>query len=347
MRSSTAPTTCSREDAPPAEIVARVRAARRAQEMQEQLLSREHDLEAMAYHDELTGVANRRYAVRQLHALLSRARRHDQELSVVLLDADRFKALNDRHGHGAGDDVLRGLAARLRSRVREEDIVARFGGEEFLIVLPDTGAEGAASAAEDLRASVAAQPFPVGRFALPLTVSVGWATWRGETLERLVARADRGLYAAKESGARLRAPGRLRGARRRRAERSRRRAQRVVTTSVCAAPGDVGDGDLEAAVRVALVGVHLAPVEPDLVDLRVGGQRRADPQRGPGRGPSTVVVNVRPLCCARTSTLPDRRGGCPSRRSARSTAAGHHLEPAAAEVRRTPSCWWTTGQAVP
>src|SRR6185295_1129627 len=189
-----------REDAPPAEVVARVRAARRAQEMQEQLLSREHDLEAMAYHDELTGVANRRFAVRQLQALLSRARRHDQELSVVLLDADRFKSLNDRHGHGAGDDVLRGLADRLRSRVREEDVVARFGGEEFLVILPDTGASGAATAAEDLREAVAAQPFPVGRFALPLTVSAGWATWRGESLERFVARADRGLYAAKEAG---------------------------------------------------------------------------------------------------------------------------------------------------
>jgi diguanylate cyclase (GGDEF)-like protein len=189
-----------REDAPPGELVARVGAARRAGEMQEQLLSREHDLEAMAYHDELTGVANRRFAVRQLHALLSRARRHKRELSVVLLDADRFKSLNDRHGHGAGDDVLRGLADRLRSRVREEDVVARFGGEEFLVVLPDTGPDGAATAAEDLRAAVAAEPFPVGRFALPLTVSVGWATWRGESLERLVARADRGLYAAKEAG---------------------------------------------------------------------------------------------------------------------------------------------------
>jgi len=189
-----------REDAPPGELVARVGAAGRAGEMQEQLLSREHDLEAMAYYDELTGVANRRFAVRQLQALLSRARRHDQELSVVLLDADRFKSLNDRHGHGAGDDVLRGLADRLRSRVRHEDVVARFGGEEFLVILPDTGASGAGTAAEDLREAVAAQPFPVGRFALALTVSAGWATWRGESLERFVARADRGLYAAKEAG---------------------------------------------------------------------------------------------------------------------------------------------------
>jgi len=189
-----------RADASPGEMVARVHAAQRARDMQEQLLTREHELEAMAYHDELTGVANRRFAVRQLHALLSRARRHDQELSVILLDADRFKALNDRHGHGAGDEVLRGLADRLRSRVRQEDVVARFGGEEFLVILPDTGDSGAATAAEDLRAAVAAQPFSVGRFALPVTVSAGWATWRGEPLERFVARADRGLYAAKEAG---------------------------------------------------------------------------------------------------------------------------------------------------
>ena len=189
-----------REDSPPAEVIARVHAARRAQEMQEQLLSREHDLEAMAYHDELTGVANRRFAVRQLHALLSRARRHEQEISVVLLDADRFKSLNDRHGHLAGDEVLRGLGERLRGRLREEDVAARFGGEEFLVVLPDTAADGAATAAEDLRAAVAAEPFSIGRFALRLTVSVGWATWQGESLERLVARADRGLYAAKEAG---------------------------------------------------------------------------------------------------------------------------------------------------
>jgi two-component system cell cycle response regulator len=189
-----------REDASQGEVVARVRAARRAQLMQEQLLSREHELEQLAYRDELTGLANRRFAVRQLHAEISRARRHDQQLSVVILDADRFKSLNDRHGHLAGDEILRGLAERLRGRLREEDVVARFGGEEFLVILPDTGEEGARAVAEDLRAAVAAEPLPVGRIALRLTVSAGYATWEGEDLERLIGRADRGLYAAKDAG---------------------------------------------------------------------------------------------------------------------------------------------------
>jgi two-component system, cell cycle response regulator len=189
-----------REDAPPAEIVARVRAARRAQEMQDQLLSREHELEQLAYRDELTGLANRRFAMRQLHAEISRVRRHQLDLAVVILDADRFKTLNDRHGHLAGDAVLRGLGERLRGRLREEDVVARFGCEEFLVILPDTGAEGAAAVAEDLRAAVAAEPFPIGRIALRLTVSAGYAVWEGEELERLIGRADRGLYAAKEAG---------------------------------------------------------------------------------------------------------------------------------------------------
>jgi two-component system cell cycle response regulator len=189
-----------REDATAAELAARVRAAHRAQEMQEQLLSREHELEQLAYRDELTGLPNRRFAVRQLHAEISRARRHGQDLAVVILDADRFKSLNDRHGHLAGDEVLRGLGERLGGRVREEDVVARFGGEEFVVILPDTGAEGAAAVAEDLRAAVAAEPFPVGRIALRLTVSAGYTAWEGEDLERLVARADRGLYMAKEAG---------------------------------------------------------------------------------------------------------------------------------------------------
>jgi two-component system cell cycle response regulator len=189
-----------REDAAPAELVARVRAARRAKQMHAQLLSREHELETLAYHDELTGLPNRRFALRQLHALLSRARRHEQDLSLLIVDADRFKDLNDRYGHQAGDEVLRALATRLRERLREEDIVARFGGEEFLVILPDTDATGATAVAEDLRDHVAGSRFSIGRLAIETTVSAGWATWQGEDLERFVARADRGLYAAKEAG---------------------------------------------------------------------------------------------------------------------------------------------------
>jgi len=189
-----------RDGAAPGELVARIRAARRSQEMQEQLLSRERDLERMAYRDELTGVANRRFAVRQLHALVSRARRHAQHLSVVLLDIDGFKALNDRHGHAVGDEVLAGVAERLSSRARTEDVVARFGGEEFLVILPDTGAEGAATVAEDLHGAVGGTPIEAGAGTLRVTVSAGWAAWDDESLDRLIARADAGLYAAKAAG---------------------------------------------------------------------------------------------------------------------------------------------------
>jgi two-component system, cell cycle response regulator len=187
-------------DAGPAEIMARVSAARRLHEMQALLLSREQALEDLAYHDDLTGLPNRRFAMRQLGALLSRTRRHHQELSLLVVDADRFKALNDRYGHLAGDAVLRGLAARLRERVRAEDLAARLGGEEFVVVAPDTGPAGAAALAEDLREAVAASPLEVGRLAVPVTVSVGWASWAGEDVDGLLGRADRALYAAKAAG---------------------------------------------------------------------------------------------------------------------------------------------------
>jgi two-component system, cell cycle response regulator len=182
------------------EVLARVRAARRAHDLQEQLLSRERALERLAYVDELTGLPNRRFLLRQLEAQLSRARRHGHDLAVVMVDADRFKALNDRHGHHAGDLALQAIAARLRERVRREDVVARVGGEEFVVVLPDTGADGAAPAAEDLRAAVAERPVDVGRRSVPLTISAGVAVWEGESLERLLGRADGALYAAKAAG---------------------------------------------------------------------------------------------------------------------------------------------------
>jgi diguanylate cyclase (GGDEF)-like protein len=182
------------------QLAARVRAARRGSDMQELLLTRERELERLAYYDELTGLPNRRSVLRQLEALLSRARRHGHSLAVLMVDADHFKALNDRHGHAAGDDALRALADRLRERLRAEDIAGRFGGEEFVIGLPDAGAAGAASVAEDVRSAVAERPMTIAGHLLTLTVSVGWAAWQDEDLGQLLALADGALYEAKAAG---------------------------------------------------------------------------------------------------------------------------------------------------
>jgi two-component system, cell cycle response regulator len=117
-----------------------------------------------------------------------------------MVDADHFKALNDSHGHAAGDAALRALADRLRERLRAEDVVGRFGGEEFVIGLPDAGAVGAAGVAEDVRRAVAEHALTIPGHTLGLTVSVGWAAWDDEDLDQLIARADGALYEAKAAG---------------------------------------------------------------------------------------------------------------------------------------------------
>jgi diguanylate cyclase (GGDEF)-like protein len=117
-----------------------------------------------------------------------------------MVDVDHFKELNDRHGHLAGDAALCALAERFRERLRAEDVVGRFGGEEFVIALPDADAEGAARVAEAVRAAVADRPVAIADMELTLTVSVGFAAWQDDELEPLLARADRALYAAKAAG---------------------------------------------------------------------------------------------------------------------------------------------------
>ena len=131
-----------------------------------------------------------------------------------MVDADHFKAVNDRYGHAAGDATLRALADRLRERLRTEDVAGRyggrtlstedvagrFGGEEFVIGLPDADPEGAAAVAEAVRAAVAARPLTIAGRELTLTVSVGWATWEDQDLGQLLARADSALYEAKAAG---------------------------------------------------------------------------------------------------------------------------------------------------
>jgi|tagenome__1003787_1003787.scaffolds.fasta_scaffold20958456_3 two-component system cell cycle response regulator len=180
-----------------AEVIARVRAAERAGALRDQLLERERGLEELAYNDELTRLYNRRFLGRQLSALVRSATRHRRTLSCVLVDIDRFKSINDDHGHARGDAVLARVASRLQHVLREEDYAGRWGGEEFLILLPDIDEDGAHATAERLRASVGDRPVA----GLRVTVSAGVATWApGESPDDLLRRADAALYAAKRGG---------------------------------------------------------------------------------------------------------------------------------------------------
>jgi len=189
-----------RKPVDPVELVARVRTALRLSALRVELAARNAELEKLARTDMLTGLANRRHADDVLRATVASARRHDRRLSVALLDIDHFKSVNDRFGHAAGDAVLREVGLRLAGELREEDVAARWGGEEFLLLLPDTP-EGATTC-ERLRTAIADTPVLVGDdVVVPVTASFGWATWiPGEDPEALVARADRALYAAKASG---------------------------------------------------------------------------------------------------------------------------------------------------
>jgi diguanylate cyclase (GGDEF)-like protein len=129
----------------------------------------------------------------------SAARRQESPYAVLMIDIDHFKRVNDERGHAAGDALLREVAARLRSGIRNEDQIARWGGEEFLAVLPSTGLDGAAVIAERLRRSIHLAPFPVGEVLLEITVSIGAAASVGEP-KPLIESADRCLYRAKEAG---------------------------------------------------------------------------------------------------------------------------------------------------
>jgi two-component system cell cycle response regulator len=184
-----------------AELIARVRVAYRSRQLLDLALRRYSDLEDLAYRDELTELPNRRGAARQIDVLISRSRRHGHQLALLLIDADRFKSVNDDHGHAVGDIVLREISARLRERVRREDVVGRWGGEEFVVALPETTPDGAAAVAESLREAISATPIAAeDDLALPVTVSIGVAAWTGQDLDDLVDRSDRALYAAKAAG---------------------------------------------------------------------------------------------------------------------------------------------------
>ena len=163
----------------------------------------EHELAQLAATDALTGVANRRMLDQSLRHEWFRAQRSGKPLSVMMIDADHFKAFNDRHGHQAGDRALRELAKVITANVRRPtDLVARYGGEEFSVILAETDSAGAQQIAEHIRVAVEQLPLVAGAES-PMTVSIGIASWTTAsemTLEQLLFAADKALYQAKEGG---------------------------------------------------------------------------------------------------------------------------------------------------
>lgn len=158
-------------------------------------------LEEMAVTDKLTGIANRQAFAPLMEQLLSELRRTPQALSLLLIDVDHFKQVNDTHGHQAGDDMLRALVQRIAGSLRESDLIFRWGGEEFLVVLRDCEGENALHLADKLRAAVAASPLAVSGASLHATISVGVAErTEDEDIDHLIGRADQALYLAKRDG---------------------------------------------------------------------------------------------------------------------------------------------------
>jgi len=186
------------------ELEARVRSMLRIKRLQDELEEKNRELERLSISDGLTGLYNHRHIHGLLEEEFERAERSRERVSVAMFDLDRFKTVNDRFGHQAGDRVLVQLADILRDTAREIDRLGRYGGEEFMALLPETDLDDAAVFVERVRREVARRHFEIGnRGPLRLTISAGVATypWQGiDTPETLVRLADAALYAAKARG---------------------------------------------------------------------------------------------------------------------------------------------------
>jgi two-component system cell cycle response regulator len=190
-----------RKPCQPTELLARVQAAARVKRLQDELRRRNEELDLVSRTDVLTGLRNRRHVEEYLARLVSLARRNVEPIAVLVIDIDWFKTVNDTYGHDAGDAVLREVAGRMEGCIRLEDMIGRWGGEEFLVVLPNTAADGAAELAERLRQVVADEPCRLaGGDAVQVTISVGCAASLIDDAGSLVRSADAAMYEAKQSG---------------------------------------------------------------------------------------------------------------------------------------------------
>ncbi|MEI6984609.1 MAG: PleD family two-component system response regulator [Rhodospirillaceae bacterium] len=186
------------------ELHARVRTQVRRKRFQDRLRANYEQSLSLALIDSLTGVFNRRYVSAHLPRLLDRAADSNKAVSVLIFDIDHFKLVNDTYGHDIGDEVLCEIAVRTNRHLRSFDLVARFGGEEFVVILPDTDGEAALIIAERLRLSIGGTPFtitaPIGVISVAVSVGVAVGGRVGDTVENLIKRADTALYEAKRSG---------------------------------------------------------------------------------------------------------------------------------------------------
>jgi two-component system cell cycle response regulator len=184
----------------PEELLARVGSAIHVKQLQDQLRDRNALLDQLSRTDALTGLYNRRHLDEELARRHGEARRYHDSLALVLLDIDHFKQVNDLHGHPVGDDVLREVSRRIQNELRLEDIAGRWGGEEFLIILPRTDLDGVLESAERIRRAISATPITAGDRRITVTISGGCAVGPGESPAELLRRADKRLYQAKAAG---------------------------------------------------------------------------------------------------------------------------------------------------
>lgn len=184
----------------PPELVARVAAAAQVKKLYDQLRERNAELDRMSRVDALTGLFNRRHLEEELDRQSSTARRDGTPLALLLLDIDHFKSVNDTYGHPAGDVVLQEFGRRLRGHLRAGDVAGRWGGEEFLVVLPRTDLPGALVVAERIRSTTCREPVTAAGLPILVTVSGGCAAGPLDDPADLVSGADAALYEAKAAG---------------------------------------------------------------------------------------------------------------------------------------------------
>jgi diguanylate cyclase (GGDEF)-like protein len=185
------------------ELKVRLRSARRILELEAKLLSTQSELRRQASHDALTGLRNRGAILEEFERELVRARREQRPIGIGLVDVDKFKTINDTHGHSAGDMALIEVCNRMSHSLRPYDIVGRYGGDEFLIVLPGCDVETAGEMGERLRESVNRGDLSIGEVSFPVSISIGVASIRPDDdvdVKDAIHRADQVMFEAKTSG---------------------------------------------------------------------------------------------------------------------------------------------------